>query len=487
MDKQSFDLLSEEHLQFIYNISREMAHNNDEHQVLQTILQNLMAFTNAEVGAFIYYNAALDKFEIRMRLTALAIGDEQKFFSESVFRQVIEKREAVLVFDTRNDDDFQSSQSVIINNIHAILAFPLIVHNEIYGILYFDSRESRQNFTEESRQLLSLFAPIASLSLEHVLTFKNIRKENTVLRSKLGGAPSLPEIIGESETMQKLSRLVRKVAASDISVLIQGENGTGKDLIARAIHKIGKRSEQPFVAQYVGNIPTTILESELFGYKKGSFTGANQDKMGLFEALDHGTLFLDEIGDLPMELQTKLLRVLENKEIKRIGENFVRKVDVRIIAATNRDLKQLIAEGKFREDLYYRLNVINIQVPPLRSRRTDIPLLTNYFLKKHAPDAKKSLSSRALKKIMLYAWPGNVRQLENIIQRAVVLSENEIIDEDDIFIEDVNSKFTGTMEAFKKQLIRERLKEFNGNKTQAAKSLEISLRSLQQHAKEMGL
>ncbi len=487
MKNVSFELLSANHLKFIYSVSQEMADNTDEHQVLQTILQNLIQFTHAEVGAFIFYDKARDAFDVRMKLTSLPIPDETSFFSQSVFRQVVESRESVLVFDTRTDDTFTSTQSVVLNNIHAILAFPLIVRNDVYGILYFDSRESRQNFTEESRQLLSLFTPIASLSLEHVLTWQKIRKENTLLKSKIEDTPPLPEIVGQSDEMQNLSRLVHKVAASDISVLIQGENGTGKDLIAKAIHTLGKRSEQPFIAQYVGNIPSSILESELFGYKKGAFTGANQDKMGLFEALDHGTLFLDEIGDLPMELQTKLLRVLENKEIKRVGENFIRKVDVRIIAATNRDLQQLIDEGKFREDLYYRLNVVNIRVPPLRERRSDIPLLIEHFLNKYSPDEKMSFSPAALKKAMLYSWPGNVRQLENIIQRAVVLSEVKLIDADDIFIENTNSNFSGTMEEFKKHIIRVRLKEFGGNKTQAAKSLNISLRSLQQHTKEMGL
>ena len=282
MKNVSFELLSADHLQFIYSVSQEMADNTDEHQVLQTILQNLMHFTHAEVGAFIFYDKTRDAFDIRMKQTSLPIPDETSFFSQSVFRQVVESRESVLVFDTRTDDTFTTTQSVVLNNIHAILAFPLIVRNEVYGILYFDSRESRQNFTEESRQLLSLFTPIASLSLEHVLTWQKIRKENTLLKSKIDAPPSLPEIVGQSDEMQHLSRLVHKVAASDISVLIQGENGTGKDLIARAIHTLGKRSEQPFIAQYVGNIPASILESELFGYKKGAFTGANQDKMGLF-------------------------------------------------------------------------------------------------------------------------------------------------------------------------------------------------------------
>jgi transcriptional regulator with PAS, ATPase and Fis domain len=225
----------------------------------------------------------------------------------------------------------------------------------------------------------------------------------------------------------------------------------------------------------------------LFGYKKGAFTGADADKTGLFEAVNNGTLFLDEIGDLSPELQTKLLRVLQNKEIKRLGENIVRKVDVRIIAATNHNLPELVKEGTFREDLYYRLNVITIHIPPLRERKSDIPHLVKHFLAAENVTTPKKIDKSALNKLINYSWPGNVRQLENMIKRVSILSNSERIKSEDIQFEDADSDFKGTLEDYKNMLIKQRLEEFGGNRTLAAKSLGISLRSLQEKVKLLGL
>ena len=303
-------------------------------------------------------------------------------------------------------------------------------------------------------------------------------------------------MVGESPVMKRLFSLISKVARSDASVLITGENGTGKELVARAIHDLSDRKDKPFIAQYVGNIPGTILESELFGYKKGAFTGATSDRIGLFEAANGGTLFLDEIADLPYEIQAKLLRVLQNREFKRLGETIIRKADVRILAATNQDLNKLIKEGKFREDLYYRLNVVRITVPPLRERKSDIPLLVEHFLQ--SIDKNLRISNEALKKLMDYHWPGNVRQLENIIKRASILASDSTIQADDIQFDDFdteplarllpkNLEDEASLEEIKNYIIRKRLELFNGNKTRAAKSLNISLRALQLKAKELGL
>ena len=490
--KINYDQLRSEHLRIIYDLAQQMARVGDEEKILAIVLDQLMKETGAEVGAFITYDPERDRFEPRTIKTDGQLSKEKVHFSQTVFRQVKESKEAILSFDTRADQQYSKTQSVIINQIHAILAFPLIIKDEVYGILYFDSRRNRQSFNEASRPFLSFFSVVASLALEQVLRKKQIESENVLLQSQLDQQLPIPTLVGKSEPMQQLFRLIRKVARSDASVIITGENGTGKDLVARAIHDLSPRRDKPYIAQYIGNIPPTILESELFGYKKGAFTGAHRDKIGLFEAVNGGSLFLDEIGDLPLDLQTKLLRVLQNKEIKRLGENTVRPVDVRIIAATNRDLKKLVRDGKFREDFYYRLNVINIHVPPLRERRDDIPLLAEHFLKKSHADQELKISKEALKKLMSYHYPGNVRQLENIINRAVILSENNVIDEDAIQFDDVaptidSQLLMGTMEELKNQIIRQRIEHFNGNKSQAARSLNISLRSLQQKAKELGL
>ncbi len=481
-----FDSIDLKELEALHALTEKMASLEDDQEILRTVLKHFVIQIGAEVGAFIYYDRQSDSFDIRIIESTLPVHDEAKYFSQTVFRKILETRRAHLSFDTNTDESPPQSKSIVINQIHAILAFPLIINDQVYGIMYFDSRHSRQKFTEESRQLLAFFAPIASLTLARALSGKEIRRENALLKSRLPGE-NLPDIIGESPAIKQVTRLVHKVAPTDASVLILGENGVGKDLVARAIHRLSKRRNKPYMAQFVGNLPATILESELFGYKKGAFTGANSDKMGIFEAVDGGTLFLDEISELSFDLQSKLLRVLQNKEIKRLGENTIRRIDVRIIAATNRDLKQMIAEGRFREDLYYRLNVISLTVPPLRERRDDIPLLAEHILKKLSGEGNRRLSTGAIKKLMVYNWPGNVRQLENVLQRAYIVSEAETIRDEDILLDDAGETMDGTMEELKNRLIRQRIKQFNGNKTLAAKSLDISLRSLQMKARELGL
>ncbi len=488
----TYDKLQPRQLHAINNMTRQMASMADEEKILDIILNELMKETGAEVGAFIYYDKTYNRFDRRTIKTSDNQDPSKIEFSQTIFRKVLESKEAVLSFDTLADENYSKKRSVILNKIHAILAFPLIIKNEVYGILYFDSRKNRQSFNESSRQFLSFFAPIASLTLEQALNKKHVESENILLKNQLEQGVKIPAIIGDSPAMQRLFILIAKVAKSDASVIISGENGTGKDLAANAIHDLSNRKNKPYIAQYIGNIPNTILESELFGYKKGAFTGADSDKIGLFEAVEGGTLFFDEIGDLNPELQAKLLRVLQNKEIKRLGENIIRKVNVRILAATNKDLAAMVREGTFRQDLYFRLNVINIVVPPLRERKSDIPLLIDHFLKKAEDSSEPRLSKSALNKLMNYSWPGNVRQLENILNRALILITDLMIEEENIQFDDIGSEkldeyFSGTMENMKNLLISQRIKAFNGNKTKAADSLKISLRSLQAKAKELKL
>ncbi|APF18129.1 sigma-54 interaction domain-containing protein [Caldithrix abyssi] len=493
---EKYDKLTENHLKTIYRLTRQMSAMSDEENVLDTLLNQLIEETGAEVGAFIFYDRKNDRFIPRSIITRDDQHAEDIHFSKTVFQQILKTRKAILSFDTQTDSAYQNAQSVIINQIHSILAFPLIIKNQVYGILYFDSRKNRQNFNEASRQFLSLFSAIASLAMEQILTKQKFENENIILRNRLEKTSNIPALVGESPPMQRLFTIINKVARTDVAVLITGENGTGKELVARAIHDLSDRHDKPFIAQYIGNIPTTILESELFGYKKGAFTGATSDRIGLFEAADGGTLFLDEIGDLPYELQSKMLRVLQNKEFKRLGENIIRHADVRILAATNQDLTRLIKEGKFREDLYYRLNVVHIVVPPLRDRKSDIPLLVKHFLEKDNPHMQ--ISGAALKKLMEYNWPGNVRQLENILKRASIMAANQIIEPEDIQFDDLEIESSNnllpekleteaTLEEIKNYIIKRRLEQFNGNKTRAAKSLNISLRALQLKAKELGL
>lgn len=263
------------------------------------------------------------------------------------------------------------------------------------------------------------------LIVENALERLDLRRENLQLKKELGERFSFSNIIGKSKVMQEVYNLIEKVAASKVNVLVTGESGTGKELVAKAIHYNSERRDKPFVAINCGAIPENLLESELFGHEKGAFTGAVQQKSGLFEVADGGTLFLDEIAELPPLMQVKLLRVLQEHEFRRVGGTRDLKVDVRLVAATNKDLGQAVATGSFREDLYYRLNVIQLALPPLRDRREDIPLLVKHFLEKLTGHTKTRVPDSVMRKILDYNWPGNIRELENTVERCVVLGRGE--------------------------------------------------------------
>src|SRR6266446_6139829 len=261
---------------------------------------------------------------------------------------------------------------------------------------------------------------------------KRLVRENRMLHEQLRDRFHLDNIVGSHGSMQDVFRIVHKVAASPSTVLVYGESGTGKELVARALHYQSDRRERPFYAVNVAALPESILEAELFGYEKGAFTGADNRKVGLFEQASGSTLFLDEVGDLKRDLQVKLLRALQEREILRVGGTERIKIDVRIVAATNHNLEKAVREGRFREDLYYRLNVIPIALPPLRDRRTDIPLLVEHFIAKFAGDRKRAVSEEALKILMAYDWPGNVRELESVIERSLLLAEGDEIQPEDL-------------------------------------------------------
>lgn len=297
-------------------------------------------------------------------------------------------------------------------------------------------------------------------------------------------------IIGNSDKIQKLTDIIGRINNNKATVLIQGESGTGKELVARAIHYTGKLAKTPFITVNCGGIPENLLESELFGFVKGSFTGANETRAGFFQAADGGTIFLDEIGNASLNVQSRLLRVLQEKEVTMIGSNRAQKIDVRIIAATNSDLLTMSKNGSFREDLYYRLNVINIEMPPLRDRKDDIPLLVKYFIHKFSNEFQRnnvSISEKALEILMRYSWPGNIRELENVIQRAIIMSKDQIQVEDipeylKIPAPNAESQpFTlKPLKEFEKEYILKVLAAVDNNKTRAAEILEIDRKTLRQ-------
>jgi two-component system response regulator PilR (NtrC family) len=337
------------------------------------------------------------------------------------------------------------------------------------------------------------------LVVKNALEKQKLQKDVSILKEQLK-TPSLENIIGQGPAMKELFSITAKTAESNANVLITGESGTGKELVAKAIHSLSPRKDQHFVAINCAAIPEGLLESELFGYMKGAFTGAAANKQGLFELANEGTLFLDEIGEMPLSLQAKLLRIIEDRTFRRVGGVSDIKVDVRIISATNRDIKALAEKGQFREDLYFRLNVLSVKIPPLRERGDDIPLLVDYFLKKFAGD-KKKFSQDAIEMLKNYQWKGNVRELENIIERVVLLCDRDVIGVEQL-PEEIKSDSTSTkevtvprggidveniMEEMEKAYLLKALAQTNGVKTEAAKLLNLTFRSFRHKLKKYGI
>ncbi|MFZ0135996.1 MAG: sigma-54 dependent transcriptional regulator [Candidatus Sulfotelmatobacter sp.] len=332
------------------------------------------------------------------------------------------------------------------------------------------------------------------------LDVRDLREENRSLREALGKRYAHPNVVARSVKMQEVLATVERVAPTNSTVLLGGESGVGKDLIARAIHEKSRRASGPFIKINSTAIPENLLESELFGYEKGAFTGANASKPGKFELADKGTLFLDEIGDVPPAIQVKLLRVLQEREFERLGGTRTVKVDVRLIAATNRDLREALEQGTFREDLYYRLNVVPIDIAPLRQRKEDIPDLVNLFISRFAGDSGKqvkSISPEAMQILVNYHWPGNVRELQNIIERACALAKGAVIEPEDIHLDVRPAKAANgasgflpegmTLEHWEDEMIREALRRANGNKSQAARLLGLSRNALRYRLSKIGI
>ncbi|HYP12295.1 MAG TPA: sigma-54 dependent transcriptional regulator [Bryobacteraceae bacterium] len=342
-------------------------------------------------------------------------------------------------------------------------------------------------------------------SLDHLMTVvhkalevRALRDENKKLKEELGVRYELHNLIGRSQAMQEIFGTISRVAPTRATVLLAGESGVGKDMIARAIHFHSPRRDRPFVKINCTALPENLMESELFGYEKGAFTGAVAAKPGKFEQADTGTVFLDEIGDVPPAVQVKLLRVLQERELERLGSNKTKQIDVRVIAATNVDLRLALENGTFREDLYYRLNVLPLDIPSLRQRKEDIPYLAEHFVRKLGKDMGRhcSFSDKAMQKLLAYDWPGNVRELENVIERSMVLCSADRLEAEDIKLDSIRSKAgipSGflpdgmSLDQYEQSIIKEALKRAHGNKSQAARLLGITRNALRYRLSQMGV
>lgn len=485
-DFTSISELSGSHFDSLYKISQILNSSEYTDSLIESALDIVIESLNAERGIFVKYEKDKDFTIISARNIQQENIKDISEFSSGLLQKVIDKKKPLLYHDVQSDPTVSQFESIQLQNIKSVIGVPVFNEGEIWGVILVDSKKSRKNFTDDSLIFLNFFSNLLTLSLERLAKVEKLQDENRILLNRLEKTETLPNMIGESRAIREVAKLIHKVAQTDATVLVLGESGTGKDLTAQAVHKLSRRKDKPFLAQFCGSIPDNLLESELFGYKKGAFTGANSDKKGLLEVADNGTFFLDEIADISGALQAKLLRVLENQEIMRLGDTQYKKVNVRIITATNKNLKQMSKEDKFREDLFYRLNVFPVKLPPLRERKEDIPLLADFFIKKFGGD-HFSISKTGLRKLENYFWPGNVRQFINVIQRAIILTDSSKIEPDNLVIEEESdaNEFKGTLKEFEVILLTKRLKECNGNRTLAAKSLGVSVRWVQNKLKEI--
>ncbi len=441
--------------------------------------------------------------------------------TRSVARRVVEGRAAVLAADAPREA--LGSESLLGANIRSTIGVPLWKGEDILGVLQVDNRDAPAMFDRRDVEALGVLAHGASLAIANArliqrltLAEEQLRRENQFLRGRERSRSGTLRIIGESRRMAQVLQQLDKVVDTRVTVLVEGETGTGKELFASAIHYRSQRRDKLFVAQNCAAFPENLLESELFGHKRGAFTGATEEKKGLFEIADGGTLFLDEVGEMPLSLQAKLLRVLQEGEIRAIGALTPRRVNVRIVAATNRNLEKEVAEGRFREDLYYRLKVFPLRVPALRERREDVPLLAAHFLERYTREFGREIagfSQPALEKLQAYDWPGNVRELENEVQRAVIQADGETFITPELLsarvrtndqkagersaselepqAEDEADDGSGTlremMDRVERRILARTLVVHGNNKTSAAKALGITREGLHKKLKGLGM
>ncbi|HMV41733.1 MAG TPA: sigma 54-interacting transcriptional regulator [Leptospiraceae bacterium] len=434
--------------QVLIEISKIVTSSLDLDEIFQSIMATIERSLKLEKGSLVLYDNASETLRL-VAAVGLSTDEIEKGvyqLGEGVVGKVYESGEAMLIRSVANDPLFLNRVGYLNhfkNDPHnvSLLAAPVKSEQSIIGVLSVFLVHQKNMDTQTYLDFLQVVASIISQALKIRQLVDDVKKEisreNILLKRELKEKYKFGSIIGRSKNMEKLFEKIQLVSDSRASVLITGESGTGKEMIASAIHYNSNRSEKPFIKINCAAIPENLLESELFGHTKGSFTGAVSDKKGKFEIADGGTIFLDEIGEMDLNLQSKLLRVLQEKEIEAVGSLKVKKVDIRILAATNANLETLITEKKFRSDLYYRLNVVNIHTPPLRERTEDIPLLTIHFIEKYSKENNKNIKgfTREVQKLLaLYPWPGNVRELENVIERAVVMTQNSMLDESD-FVE----------------------------------------------------
>ncbi len=486
-------------LSLLFEISQILESNMDLRDVVVPVLRTISNYTGTARGVITLLNRKTGEISIE---EAVGLSTHQQKrgryrLGEGITGKVVQSGRPAIIPRISDEplflDKTRARENIDWEDV-SFLCVPIKIGNEVIGTLSVDRLFSDAASLNEDVRLFSVIASMISQAVkirqEAQEERQKLLEENIRLQEELKHRYHPANIIGNSNEMQEVYDLIRQVADSDTTVLLRGESGTGKELVAHAIHYASSRSHKPLIKVNCAALPETIIESELFGHEKGAFTGALHQRKGRFEIAHGGTLFLDEIGDLSMMTQIKLLRVLQEREFERVGGVETIKTDVRIIAATNRNLEELIAKNHYREDLYYRLNVFPMHIPPLRERKTDILLLADYFIEKYSRAAGKNIrriSTPAIDMLMAYHWPGNVRELENCIERAVVMSNDDVIHGHHLPPTLQTAEASGTtirgtfdeaLESIERELLIEALKSSRGNMAKAARSLNISERRM---------
>ncbi|MEO0123598.1 MAG: sigma-54-dependent Fis family transcriptional regulator [candidate division WOR-3 bacterium] len=476
--------IGREQLEILFEMTSSLSSTLELSKILDIIIESAKNLLKAEASSLLLLDETTNELyfasvtgEVSERLKNLTVP-----LDKGIAGACVREGKPKIVNDTTKDKDFYSKIDKSTGFVtRSIIAAPLKITGKTIGVIEVLNKKDQQEWTEEDKNLIMLIAYQAAQVIQNAQNHLKIHEYKELLRDEIDSRYAL---IGRSEQFKNVLNLAEKVAQSNASVLILGENGTGKELIARYIHRLSPRRDKPFIAVSCAAIPSTLLESELFGYEKGAFTGALTQHKGRFELANQGTIFLDEIGDMLPETQSKLLRVLQEKEFERLGGTKTIKVDVRVIAATNQNLEEKIKQKLFREDLFYRLNVFPIYIPPLRDRKDDIIIIAEHYLSYYSKQMNKDIkkfSDEVIEKMINYPWPGNVRELQNVIERAVVLTNTDTIRHEALMLptEPVELPMTfdknlkEAVEEFKMKYIKEVIKRCGGNQRKASKILKI--------------
>ena len=474
----------------------------DVKSLLTQILESASKLTGGDASSLLLVDREADELYFEIALGPK--GSEVKKFSikmgEGIAGWVAKNNRSLIVNDVEEDSRFFSKISEKVGYATtSILAVPMRIKDQCVGVIEVINKESGRSFTDEDLEWLEIFSTQAGLAFQNAKEFQQMNDELFKLKDQVKSSTTYHELIYKSTAIEEKLEIVKKIALSSSPILISGDSGSGKELFAEQIHKFSDRSDRAFIRINCAAIPENLIESELFGHVKGAFTDAINDHIGRFGLADQGTIFLDEIGELPMAMQAKLLRVIQHGTFEKVGSNISEKVNVRIVAATNRKLKEEVDSSNFREDLFYRLNVLPLEIPPLRKRRDDIlPLATHFLDKFNIKNNKniKGFSSSSVEAMLSYSWPGNVRELENSVERSVIITTSDNIRPQDLLLPDhnsnpedqyIDSSLKDAVNLFKKEFIQKILEEHSGNQTEASDSLGIQRTYLSRLIKDLDI